>query len=223
MNARDLRGQRIPKRASSAAMTAPSASARLEHGPLDNYQVWAIAVDPTTRSHLVRRRVIPVPLPPQGYGCGPSAFFRTREQCWAHLGEDERALGRERAPTSASPGPRLCIGTIGSGIWRTEDGGQSWANIRDGIWNDIDPSSAAMTAPSAQAGAPWTSCGPSGTPATPTRLWRAAAPVLLPTRVDGVRRSLDGGDSWTAIGGAPPWARPTPARASGTPTSTTSW
>ena len=30
----------------------------------------------------------------------------------------------------------VCIGTIGSGIWRTEDGGDSWANIRDGIWND---------------------------------------------------------------------------------------
>ena len=30
----------------------------------------------------------------------------------------------------------ICLGTIGSGIWRSEDSGQSWANIRDGIWND---------------------------------------------------------------------------------------
>ena len=30
----------------------------------------------------------------------------------------------------------ICLGTIGSGIWRSEDEGQSWANIRDGIWND---------------------------------------------------------------------------------------
>ena len=30
----------------------------------------------------------------------------------------------------------ICLGTMASGIWRSEDEGHSWANIRDGIWND---------------------------------------------------------------------------------------
>ena len=166
-------------------------------------------------------------------------------------------------------GHTVCIGTIGSGIWRTEDGGQSWANIRDGIWNDsniysltADPTDSRVIYAGTQEGIfrsddravsfrklegpldnyqVWAiavdpsdpntvmaGCGPSAFFRTRDagRTWekmnvplaescpnvrepRATALVIDPNdsrivwagiEVDGVRRSLDGGDSWTAIG-----------------------
>ena len=163
----------------------------------------------------------------------------------------------------------ICLGTIGSGIWRSEDGGQSWANIRDGIWNDsniysltADPTDSRVIYAGTQEGIfrsddravsfrklegpldnyqvwaiavdpsdPTTvmaGCGPSAFFRTRDagRTWekmnvplaescpnvrepRATALVIDPNdsrivwagiEVDGVRRSLDGGDSWTPIG-----------------------
>jgi photosystem II stability/assembly factor-like uncharacterized protein len=27
----------------------------------------------------------------------------------------------------------ICVGTIGSGLWRSPDGGDSWQRVRDGL------------------------------------------------------------------------------------------
>ena len=30
----------------------------------------------------------------------------------------------------------ICIGTIGSGLWRSPDGGDSWARVQKGLWSE---------------------------------------------------------------------------------------
>ena len=30
----------------------------------------------------------------------------------------------------------ICVGTVGTGIWRSPDGGESWAQVRAGLWGE---------------------------------------------------------------------------------------
>ena len=165
----------------------------------------------------------------------------------------------------------ICLGTIGSGIWRSEDAGDTWSSVRQGIWNDSsvyaltpDPTDAATIYAGAHNGlyrsrdrgasferlesplndyVVWsiavdpTDRGTLFTGCEPSALFRSrdgggrwekltvdmaekCANVRLPrvtrmavdptdnriiwagVEVDGVRRSLDGGDTWTTIGAA---------------------
>ena len=164
----------------------------------------------------------------------------------------------------------ICVGTVGSGIWRSPDGGESWNRIGNGIWgqndvlslavhpNDpstlfagtddgiyksanrgesfeklgfpdnrmkvrrlaIDPSNPdtmfAGTLPSAlfrsrDAGQSWQQLSVDlATECPAVRIPRVTGLVVDPTNsnniwagieVDGARRSLDGGETWTYVEG----------------------
>jgi photosystem II stability/assembly factor-like uncharacterized protein len=162
----------------------------------------------------------------------------------------------------------ICIGTIGSGLWRSPDGGDSWARVQKGLWSEsrvyglsvhptepqtifagaddgiykstdggqsfarldspmnsrdvwkiaLDPSNPdvifAGTRPAAlyrskDGGRSWKQLAVDMADECPNvRIPRVTALVVDPSNpktvwagveVDGVRRSLDGGDTWTRI------------------------
>ena len=164
----------------------------------------------------------------------------------------------------------ICVGTVGTGVWRSPDGGATWGRVGSGIWGDtrvfdvvvhpntpsvvyagtdegvfhsqdrgksfermgsllkshqvwkiaIDPADPdimfAGTSPSAlfrsrNAGRTWKKLEVDMAEKCPNvRVPRVTALVVDPTdhrtvwagvEVDGVRRSLDGGDTWTRISG----------------------
>lgn len=164
----------------------------------------------------------------------------------------------------------LCVGTVGTGVWRSTDSGETWRQVREGLWNEsriysfavhphapqiiyagaddglyrsedggerfarvdsplntlqvwniaIDPVDPqiifAGTRPSAlfrsrDGGVHWQQLTVELADECPAvRIPRVTALVVDPTdhnivwagiEVDGVRRSLDGGETWTHIAG----------------------
>lgn len=164
----------------------------------------------------------------------------------------------------------LCVGTVGTGVWRSTDSGETWRQVREGLWNEsriyslavhpdepqiiyagaedglyrsedggerfarvdsplntmqvwkiaIDPVDPqimfAGTRPSAlfrsrDGGARWQQLSVDLADECPAvRIPRVTALVVDPAdhnivwagiEVDGVRRSLDGGETWTHIAG----------------------
>ena len=135
----------------------------------------------------------------------------------------------------------ICVGTVGTGIWRSPDGGDNWERVRPSRYpeNDVRALAVHPREPnvvyagtdsgiyrSEDRGANWQHLD---SPMNSMHTWALAIDPVEPAEecpavviprvtalvvdpedhrtiwagieVDGVRRSLDGGDTWTAIGG----------------------
>src|SRR5579875_2580268 len=120
----------------------------------------------------------------------------------------------------------ICVGTIGSGAWVSPDGGESWHRVQAGLWSEsrvfalsvhpAEPRTVFAGADdgiykSRDGGRNWHKLAAEIAAECPNvRIPRVTALAVDPTdsrtvwagiEVDGVRRSRDGGDSWTRIAG----------------------
>src|SRR5436189_6063086 len=43
---------------------------------------------------------------------------------------------REREESAMSGNYTICVGTIGSGLWTSRDGGESWRRVMKGLWSE---------------------------------------------------------------------------------------
>jgi len=43
----------------------------------------------------------------------------------------------------------MCVGTVGTGIWRSADGGGTWGPVREGMWSESWVYSLILTFPMA--------------------------------------------------------------------------
>jgi len=121
----------------------------------------------------------------------------------------------------------ICVGTVGTGAWISPDGGETWRQVRAGLWSEsrvfgfaIHPKQPrtilAGTRPAAlyrsiDGGRHWEKLRAEMAEECPNvRVPRVTALTVDPSdhcivwagvEVDGVRRSRDGGESWTRIAG----------------------
>ena len=106
----------------------------------------------------------------------------------------------------------------GSGAWRTTDGGATWTAANTGLPStDVrallaDPQSRRAASspaprPASRARPTAAACGRRAAACRPSPCWRSppiptGSPLLAGTQGSGLYRSLDGGLTWTATGGA---------------------
>ncbi|MDX1503110.1 MAG: glycosyl hydrolase [Thermoanaerobaculia bacterium] len=94
--------------------------------------------------------------------------------------------GRSTAVTGVRQDPlTFYMGSTGGGVWKTEDGGASWANVSDGHLGAASIGAVAVA------------------PSDPNVVWAgtgSACPRGNVSPGDGIYRSTDGGDSWSHAG-----------------------
>lgn len=95
--------------------------------------------------------------------------------------------GRSNAVTGVPNHPlRYYFGGVGSGVWRTDDAGQSWRNVTDGQFNTSSVGAIAVA--------------PSDINVLYVGTGEHAVRGVMTSAGDGVYKSTNGGDSWVHLG-----------------------
>lgn len=113
----------------------------------------------------------------------PDSFFQAMK--WRNVGPFRG--GRSTAVCGVPGQPDLYyMGTVGGGLWRTQDGGQSWRNLTDGQLQTGSVGAVAVAASDPNV----------------IYLGMGEAPVrgVMTSHGDGVYKSTDAGQTWQHVG-----------------------
>ena len=97
------------------------------------------------------------------------------------MGEDHSQL-----PVSLPIHKHIILGSVGGGIWKTEDGGMIWENVSDGYFNTGSVGAVAVSE--------------SDPNVVYVGMGEACIRPVMTSHGDGVYKSTDAGETWIHIG-----------------------